>query len=345
MIIQKVMKDVFPYHPIERSSNAKIPHNNGIRVIKRHEYKIINGISITGDAPKALVRIYDYQNDSYIRKSKPCTWPMYIAKTGHKWYPIESLTEYLLNQLGQIFGLKMAESGIVQISGQIRFLSRYFLNYSCEELVHGADIFAGYVNDKDFVVDIEKEQLSRDLFTLQFVENSFESFFPFQKEELMSEFVRLLLFDALVGNNDRHFYNWGVIRRLDESNSPTFSPIYDTARGLFWNVSEDRLKWRHSLKNEEKKRYITKYANDSKPKIGWEGESNINHFKLVEKIYKNEFYLSKIQQKELFLHANFERMLLAIQRDFKKYFSNERICLISSLLEHRYSTIQNIISL
>lgn len=49
----------------------------------------------------------------------------------------------------------------------------------------------------------------------------------------------MLVFDAIVGNNDRHFYNWGVIVDLKGMKPPRFSPVYDTARGLFWNQSEE----------------------------------------------------------------------------------------------------------
>lgn len=36
-----------------------------------------------------------------------------------------------------------------------------------------------------------------------------------------------------------------------------FSPAYDTARGLFWNVADDRLQMR--VKNKDVARYVQKY--------------------------------------------------------------------------------------
>jgi hypothetical protein len=45
---------------------------------------------------------------------------------------------------------EMAKSSLVWANEQIRFLSRYFLQEE-EELIHGADIYAGYMNDRDFV--------------------------------------------------------------------------------------------------------------------------------------------------------------------------------------------------
>jgi hypothetical protein len=81
-------------------------------------------------------------------------------------------------------------------------LSRPVTNGILPNLVHGADIFAGYLGDKDFVEKIEEQQLSRDLFTLQFVEKALDYIFPYQKNELMQELVKMLLFDALVGNRE-----------------------------------------------------------------------------------------------------------------------------------------------
>ena len=66
-------------------------------------------------------------------------------------------------------------------------------------------IFAGYLEDQVLVESIEKANLSRDLFTLQFVERAVTKAFPKERDAILGDLVRLLLFDAMVGNNDRHF--------------------------------------------------------------------------------------------------------------------------------------------
>lgn len=88
-----------------------------------------------------------------MRRNNPLTWPLYIAKTGHKWYPVESIT----NRLGRVFGIRMADSRLGVINGQLRFLSRYFLDVEKETLAHGAEIFAGYLKDQAFVEKVEKD--------------------------------------------------------------------------------------------------------------------------------------------------------------------------------------------
>jgi hypothetical protein len=129
------------------------PKFENIEVVKKHNYTVIKGVSITGDAPKDIIRLYNYGE---ALKRNPSKWPIYIAKLGHKYYPLESITEQLISDIGNWFGFELADSKICYIGGQIRFLSKYFIKKSTDELYHGADLYAGYLlNDKDFVDQVE----------------------------------------------------------------------------------------------------------------------------------------------------------------------------------------------
>lgn len=195
--------------PIHRIENYTDAHRLGVcnvPVIKRNDYFVDDSITVDGDAPKKFIGIYDHNLIKTKHKTNRKNWIRYIAKTGHKWYPQESITELLLNRLGVIFGLKMADSCVVMIGGQLRFLSRYFLNPSKDELIHGADILAGYLNESPhYVEEVDEQKLTRDLFTFQVIESAIENLFLYQKEEIMHDLVKLIIYDALVGNNDRHF--------------------------------------------------------------------------------------------------------------------------------------------
>lgn len=278
---------------------------------------------LMGDAPKSLIVI---NGDKY------------IVKTGHKWYPIESITEHLLNQLGNLFGLNMAESKLAIINGQLRFLSKYFLKDGYR-LIHGAEIFSAYLGDSQFVWDIEAEDLSRSLFTMQLVEKSIRQSFPNDYQTIIRELVKLILFDALVGNNDRHYENWAVITDKQAKEIPEFSPVYDTARGLFWNYSDEMLT---KFSTEQS---IKKYVINSKPKLGWENVDGkkLNHFTILEKIFQTEFYISKLEIRCLFRQEMFDSMIECIKTDFANLLSNLRIEKIIKCLDYRYSTIKSII--
>jgi len=152
--------------PIINSSGFKIaPHRHCPNLKQGNWYAI--DLAMTGDAPKDFLGIYEYGVDG-CKRAKRKSWPRYIAKVGQKWYPNESITEHLITRIGQALKLNVAESRLVHVRGQLRFLSRYFLSGS-EYLLHGADIFASYLedHDKEFVQGIEDEGKSPEYFVLE----------------------------------------------------------------------------------------------------------------------------------------------------------------------------------
>jgi len=340
--IRNNCKMKIPIHKIENFSDAHRLNVRSIPILKKRNYFVDNTKTIDGDAPKKFIGIYNYPlPDNKHRKNRK-NWIYYIAKTGHKWYPSESITEMLMNRLGVIFGLKMADSQIMMIGGQLRFLSKYFLN-PLEELVHGADILAGYLNVSNrFVEEVDKLKLTRDLFTLQFIEEAVANQFPCQKDYILHELSKLIVFDALVGNNDRHFFNWGVIRSIENNYQPYFSPIYDTARGLFWNYSENKI-FEIVEVNKNMNIHIQRYCKNSHPKIGWENENKLNHFRLFEKIYTNEFYISKNEIKAILTPGLLERMTKEVKQKFRSLMTINRITMICKCLEYRFNEMRKIL--
>ncbi len=337
----KNINEKLPRSGIEKYSKQGAILIKGFPIIKARDCMWLKGVTLTGDAPKGFVRVYENQHDGKIRRSNIKTWPMYIAKTGHKWYPIESVTEHMLNRLGEVFGINMAKSRLGVINGQLRFMSRYFLDTDKESLIHGAEIFAGYLEDLVFVESVEQANLSRDFFTLQFVEKAVEKAFPKEKDQIMKDLIRLLLFDAMVGNNDRHFYNWAVIKPLDRGKKACLSPVYDTARGLFWNVSDEQLTMR--INQRDVQRYIKKYCENSRPKLGWTGIHNINHFRMVKEIYEHRFYITQDEMHDFFRKEMLTNMKNVIKVEFERFFSKERLYMVNTCMDYRYKSIWEVI--
>ena len=316
-----------------------MPKPGSIPFAKKHQYFIVTDIAITGDSPKDFIRYYQYGTG---RKADPNTWPWFIAKHGHKHYPMEAITEYLLNRIGEILDFNMAESGLGWFGGQIRFLSKYFLSRPYEQILdHGADLYSGYLNDRDFVEEIEKQHQSPEYFTVQFTQTVLQYFFPDDYETLMLEFIKLLVFDALIGNNDRHFYNWGIIRNVQGKQKPVFSPIYDTARGLFWNDHEDKLRLIYRDKSRLQL-FIKKYSDNSSPKIGWDGYKKLTHFELVEKLKTLPFILNCETLKNVCSDEKFEKVINMIDKEFSQLMSYERRELIKICLRYRHDYMKKI---
>ncbi len=109
-----------------------------------------------------------------------------------------------------------------------------------------------------------------------------------------------------------------------------------------WNTSEDTIKnWASHPKEIDKK--IHKYCENSKPKIGWEGLEDLNHFELIGKIYSlNKRY--KAICLELITQENLQKIIKLLDTDFQLY-SELRIDLIKRCLIYRFEKLMKICNL
>jgi hypothetical protein len=323
---------------INYSSKTRLFRNKTVKVLKTHQY-LVRPERLSGDAPKDLIYVYEYGRSIKTRKK---TWIPYISKVGHKWYPTESITEHLLTRFGQAWGFNVAESKLYVFAGQLRFCSELFRKPN-QELVHGADILARHLSESDaFIIEqIDKNGWSQELLTLSFISQALKEVFQEDSDKIIDDLINLLLFDAMVGNNDRHFFNWGVLRHLKGKHKPYLSPIYDTARGMFWNYTDSSLM---SILADEKhlSHHIVKYNNNTKPKIGWEGEKAINHFQLVENIIKNDMcsipYLIN-----LFSNDNLNKAITILNTEFNELITPPRKQLIVRNLQYRFETFNHLL--
>jgi hypothetical protein len=259
------------------------------------------------------------------RRSK---WPGYIAKVGSKWYPIESITEQLLTRIGQVYGVRIADSQLRIVGSQVRFLSRYFLRRG-ESLFHGIDLFREYLGDEEIVNDIAECREEQHFYTFQTVLEAVKNTFPDQVAGIMSGMVEMLTFDALVGNNDRHPLNWGVITPTSGPKPPRFSPVFDTARALFWNLDEKTV--RSILASDTR---LLGYIDRSRPQIGWDQCSRVGHFELIRKIFGcySEFrtIIDNLVSKDVASET-----ADIVESEFSRLLSDERRRLILHCLQQR----------
>jgi hypothetical protein len=324
----------------EKSINCSgtLLKENLIPILKESDY-IVKNYKLDGDAPKQFIKAYFYEKGTVVRKASPNSWPPFIAKTAEKWYPHESVIEYMINRIGQVLGVHMNEIRLVKAKGQIRFLSRYFLNKN-EKLIHGAEICGEHLGDMLLAKEIaDHKTTSRELFTFEFIKDSIRSVFPECFESLLIGLVELIIFDALVGNNDRHFYNWGVIDTKKKTPKlPTFAPVYDSARGLLWNWSDEKIK--HFLKvHGQHGKKVVNYVEEASPRISIESNTQANHFQLAHFIKRyNSDYKDIVNGLASF--ENEERVLKMLKREFFPLFISERSELIAIILKARFKSIR-----
>ena len=274
---------------VSANRSGRLVGMQAIPVLREQDY-FVTDQRLDGDAPKQLIKVYQYTPNGRIRRSQPRTWVPYIAKSAQKWYPHESVIEYFINRAGQELGLRMNEVDLLRINGQVRFLSKFFLAKG-EMLIHGAEICGDYLGDRSFVAEIANDKReARDLLTFSFVREAMHTVFPEHAPTLMDDLVKMLIFDALLGNNDRHFYNWAVIRPVRRNaGPPRLAPIYDSARGMCWNYRESRInEWARMLAGMERYPAYNKYLKGASPRFSLETDKGVNHFDFIRHLCLQE---------------------------------------------------------
>ena len=116
----------------------------------------------------------------------------------------------------------------------------------------------------------------------------------------ISEIFKLIIFDALIGNSDRHHSNWGLQPKFEE-NIPNIlnhylglCPLYDNGSSLCSYVNEDEI----DLILKDNMRFEALINTKSKSAIGWNDIRPIKHFKLIKEL-KDNYYNSSIRYVEI----------------------------------------------
>jgi len=312
---------------------------SGFPILKESNYWIVD-VPLDGDAPKQYIKAYFYYKNCPRRNSYKY-WDGYYAKFGGKSYPHESVTEYAINQIGVGLGLNMNDTKLVVINKQLRFLSKDFLKRN-ERLIHGIEILAEFFEDKDFVDEINNDKKTRrEFLTFDVIEKALEYVYPKESELLLIRLVKMISFDALAGNNDRHFYNWGVIGNTEKKDKKgvRFAPIYDSARGLFWNHTQDKIIEFYNQNKKDEGR-LKSYAKKSEPRFSFDENPKANHFQLIEfltnynKKYKEVINYLCSAEKE-------EQVIKHLDDSILHKLSKERKCLIESVLRYRFKVVRS----
>ena len=221
---------------IKYNSDYQIKWDKYIPALKKFGLQSVNFLTISGDAPKDFISDKEYRRGHRSRRNPE---DKFIAKVGSKYYPLESIIEQFITRVGQIFDLKIADSKLRMVDGQVRFLSKYFLK-SGEQLTHGAEIYE-YSIGKENYAELSEQKQEAEYFTFQMTCEAIRTLFPEEETKIVGSYVEMLTFDAIIGHNDRHPYNWGVIVPLHKNKKLRFAPVFDTARALFWNIPEKRI--------------------------------------------------------------------------------------------------------
>lgn len=194
----------------------------------------------------------------------------YILKVEENEYPELPATEFLCNEIARFFKLKIPEFYLIDFHGKRTFVSKNFINKNKMMALHHIYHYfeKGELFDVNTLVKIIEKQ------TGQISE--------------VERFIRLCLFDALIGNHDRHGRNLAF---LEEANGQTvLSPFYDNP--TYIGVEDEMLL---GAQHNPKGKIATTKTNEPTMKNYVAEFIETGHKTLVEE-FMEDIYLEKLGQ-------------------------------------------------
>lgn len=201
--------------------------------------------------------------------------------TGEYW------AEKLASQLAEILDIECAKVDIGTFRDRIGSMS-YMILRDDEELIEGIQYITNIY--KDYNQDKFIDYGTKEPYSIKMILKSIK------ETELEESFLTIPIFDALIGNSDRHHSNWGIVRNK-VTGDLRISPLYDNGSSLCCLIDEKDA----PLFLKDKLRFESLIFGKSKSMIRWTEQNRIRHFELVHHLksrYYNEtvFIVDKIRE-------------------------------------------------
>lgn len=126
-------------------------------------------------------------------------------------------------------------------------------------------------------------------YSVQMIQHSLDGIISIEK------FYKVIIFDILIGNSDRHHSNWAIKPKshpVDENNTIKITteicPLYDNGSSLCAYENNSDL----CIFFKDKMKFEALVNTKSKSAIGWESERPIRHFELLRKIKDTSYFLT-----------------------------------------------------
>lgn len=246
----------------------------------------------------------------------PSTPPYKFIKPNYKYlfkksvhrHPVQFWSEIFAFRFGEVLGVKVPPAFVAFNSktGEYGALIEWFYSSPKERYIAGGDLMIRI--DKSFDRDKGADHCLQYILRLGYVLNRAEQL------RLMSdwniEWAKILTFDALIGNTDRHQENWGIItqmvtpdpkykliRRLLRRSSSLYwncklSPAFDNGTSLMYEIFDENLK--NFERSDRRIKYIKRGRHQMK--INPDDAKRASHGELIKYLCSYDKRTKKIVQ-------------------------------------------------
>lgn len=203
-------------------------------------------------------------------------------------YPSEFWMEIIASKIGKLLGLNMLDYNIAKRNDMIGCISKNMIDedgYALTELMY---FLMGYQSTYN-------PETNQDKFTIQFV---FDALEHYGLEKFMPKYIETLLFDCIIGNQDRHQENWGIITPTKTSQDikskqnrhiswqdAKVAPIYDSGSSLGREQNEDKI-----VQMLRDKNMMEAYINRYKPEVRLVEGKKIHYSEMVQYLLADDNY-------------------------------------------------------
>ena len=247
--------------------------------------------------------VYNYSEND------PSSIEIYLFKESHKRYPSEFWAEIIASRIGELIGVPTPETYCARLEDKYAALVKCFLRVGWDHKNECYKTVDNLFEGGDFMMrsDPTFERKRGERHNIFDVERIFKEL---DKEclWLFSHFLRILIFDTIIGNTDRHQDNWGFVNGKERSFG--LAPAYDNSTSLGSELVEEKLDG--FLENNAIR--LRMYIDKGCPHMRWSEDGlnleRLDHFQFLEKLCKDKPYvISFINEMATFSDGQVENIL------------------------------------
>lgn len=247
-------------------------------------------------------------------------------------FTTEHLSEKIASELAQKIGLGCSIVDLGIYNSKIGSLN-YKINKEDEILVEGIQLITRYYPDYD--PDSLYDKVNDEYYSLEMILKSLQEY-SFQKE-----FLKIPIFDFLIGNTDRHQNNWAIIQAISNSR---LSPIYDNGSSLCSYV--DELQIDNYLGNDKVRfRSLVNSKSTSRIRLDKKTKKEPRQLEVLEYLRDNYYEDVLAFIKEIIYNINESIVNSLLEEYTEEIVSKKRKLLIKKFLLEKVKLISELFNL